>query len=156
MSTLINNKHQFDAGLAKSPIFGVILTEFQKSARFIFIMNLIKSSQWAVSHSIFFRSLLSIVVLTNLFQEYSAFLEVSWTGSKIIYPTEDRGLSSLVQTLNGLILEPGFLKARSSPFLFLIFINGSLNEIGSKYQSFRRRHKSVYNSWKPSQFCFTS
>ena len=42
-----------------------------------------------------------------------AFLEVSRTGSNIIYPTEDRGLSSLVQTLNGLILEPGFLKAQS-------------------------------------------
>ena len=27
-----------------------------------------------------------------------AFLEVSWTGSKIIYPTEDRGLFALMQT----------------------------------------------------------
>ena len=36
-----------------------------------------------------------------------AFLEVSWTGSKIISPKEDRGLFSLVQTMIGVILEPG-------------------------------------------------
>ena len=53
-----------------------------------------------------------------------AFLEVSWTGSKIIYPTEDRGLSSLVKTLNGLILEPGFPQGSVLGHLLrLIFIN---------------------------------
>ena len=60
-----------------------------------------------------------------------AFLEVSWTCSKIIYPTEDRGLSSLVQNLNGLILGSVL-----GPLLFLIFINDIVNEIGSNIRLF--------------------